>query len=92
MTRAAIKRALAETYKDILRHHTFQVAAALSYYFVLAVFPSLILLSAVMSLVPLPDLFGDVLALLSRLLPPSTMHVIRSILLNVLASRRGTWI
>lgn len=92
MTRAAIKRALAETYGDILRHHTFQVAAALSYYFVLAVFPSLILLSAAMSSVPLPDLFGHVLALMSRLLPHPTMQLIRSILLSVLASRSGTWV
>jgi membrane protein len=92
MTRVAIKRALAETYKDILRHHTFQVAAALSYYFVLAVFPSLILLSAVMSSLPLPNLFGHVLTLMARLLPPSTVQLIRTILLSVLASRRGTWI
>ena len=92
MTRAAIKRALAETYRDILVHHTFQNAAALSYYFVLAVFPSLILLSAIMSLIPLPALFQDALGLMSRLLPPSTMELIRSIILSVLASRRGPWI
>jgi membrane protein len=92
MTRAALQRALAEAYSDILRHHTFQVAAALSYYFVLAIFPALIMLSAVMSFFPLPDLFGHVLGLMSRLLPPDTMRLIRSVLLSVLASRRGTWI
>lgn len=92
MTLAAVKRALAGTYKDVLRHHTFQDAAALSYYFVLAVFPSLILLSAVLSLLPLPSLFENVLALMTPLLPPSTVELIRSILLSVLASRRGTWV
>lgn len=92
MTYAAIERALAETYRDILRHHTFQDAAALSYYFVLAVFPLLILLSAVLTSFPLPGLFGLVLGLMSRLLPGSTMGLIQGVLLNVLASRRGTWI
>jgi membrane protein len=92
MTRAALKRALAETYNDILRHHIFQVAAALSYYFVLAIFPCLILLSAVLGSFPLPDLFEHVLGLMSRLLPPSTMQLISSVLAGVLTSRRGTWI
>ncbi len=92
MTRVAIKRALGETYKDILRHHTFQDAAALSCYFVLAVFPSLILLSAVLGSLPLPDLFAQVLDLMSRLLPQSTMQLISSVLLSILASRSGTWI
>jgi membrane protein len=92
MTGGAIKHAFGEAYQDILRHHTFQVAAALSYYFVLAVFPALILLSAIMSSFPLPDLFGHVLGLMSRLLPSDTMRVIRSVLLSVLATRRSTWI
>jgi membrane protein len=92
MTLAGIQRALAGTYRDVVCHHTFQNSAALAYYFVLAVFPSLILLSAVLGSVPLPNLFGGVLGLMSRLLPPPTMGLIRSVLLSVLASRRGAWI
>jgi membrane protein len=92
MMPAAMKRALAATYEDVLRHHTFQVAAALSYYFVLAIFPCLILLSAVLSSLPLPDLFAHVLGLMSRLLPPSTMQLISSVLASVLTSRRGAWV
>jgi membrane protein len=92
MTYAGIKRALVKTYDDVLRHHTCQAAAALSYYFVLAIFPALILLSAVMGLFPLPGLFGRVLDLMSRLLPPDTMHLVSSALLSVLASRRGAWV
>lgn len=38
-----------------------QVAAALSYYLVLSVFPGLMFLSAVIGSIPLPDLFGRVL-------------------------------
>ena len=92
MTRAGFKRAITAAYNDLLRHHTFQAAAALSYYFVLAVFPALILLSAILRTFPLPNLFGNVLDVMSRLLPPDTMHLVRSILLSVIASRRGAWI
>jgi membrane protein len=92
MRRAAIKRALAETYQDVLRHHTFQNAAALSYYSVLAVFPSLILLSAVLAWFPLPDLFGHVLGLMSRLLPDSAMRFVQGILVSVITSHSVKWL
>jgi membrane protein len=52
---------LARTYADVLRNHTLQMAAALSYYFVLSLFPSLIFLSAVLAYLPVPDLFKQVL-------------------------------
>jgi membrane protein len=79
-------------YGDVSRHHTLQVAAALSYYFVLAIFPALIFLSAVMSSVPLPDLFGHVIDLMGRLLPADTMRVVESVLLSVLTSGRSAWL
>jgi membrane protein len=92
VTLAGFKRALVCTFRDILGHHTFQVAAALSYYFILAVFPGLIFLSAVMGSIPLPDLFGHVLVLMSRLLPPETMKVVVSVLTDVLSANRKTWL
>jgi uncharacterized BrkB/YihY/UPF0761 family membrane protein len=50
-----IRDALARTYDDVDWNHTFQMAAALLYYFVLSVFPALILLSAVVAYLPPPD-------------------------------------
>ena len=87
-----IKRAFVRAYQDVVRHHTLQVSAALSYYFVLSVFPGLIFLSAVVGFVPLPDLFGHVLLLMGRLLPPEIMKVVYSVLGDVLSSHRGTWL
>ena len=88
----AVKRALSATYRDMLRHHTFQVSAALSYYFVLSVFPALIFLSAIVGFVSLPDLFNHVLLLMGRLLPPDTMKLVYTVLGDVLASHKGTWL
>jgi membrane protein len=92
MTLTAFHRVLARTCQDLQRHHTFQDAAALAYYFVLAIFPSLILLSEVLTSFAMPDLFGRVLGVMAQLLPPSTMQLIQAVLWSVLRSRRGTWI
>ena len=92
MTRTGLKRAFAASYHDVLQHHTLQTAAALSYYLVLAVFPGLIFLSAIMGLIPLPDLFGRVLGTMSLLLPADTMRVVQSVLLDVLATNRKAWL
>lgn len=87
---AGITRAIVSAYGDLIRHHTLQVAAALSYYFVLSVFPSLIFLSAIVGWLREQHLFGSVLALMSRLLPPDTMHIVYSVLQDVLSHHRAT--
>jgi len=92
VTWTGLKRAFAATVNDVMQHHMLQVAAALSYYLVLAVFPGLIFLSAVMGSIPLPDLFGRVLGTMSLLLPPDTMRVVKSVLLDVLATNRKAWL
>jgi membrane protein len=92
VTRARLKRILAATYGNVLQHHTFQMAAGLSYYLILAVFPGLIFLSAIMGSMPLPDLFGRVLGTMALLLPRDTMRVVESVLLDVLATNRRAWL
>lgn len=87
-----IRRAISRTYEDIARHHTLQVAAALSYYFALSAFPALILLSAIIGLIPLPELFNHVLSLMARLLPPDTMQSVYSVLQDVLSAHRVRWL
>ncbi len=56
MTLRGLRHALWRTFKDIDRNHTLQMAAALSYYFVLSLFPALIFLSAVVASPPLSKL------------------------------------
>ncbi|HEY4905213.1 MAG TPA: YihY/virulence factor BrkB family protein [Candidatus Sulfotelmatobacter sp.] len=92
VTWAAISRAAKRTYLDVLQHHTLQVSAALSYYFMLSIFPALILLSAVVGYMPLPGLFGAVLVFMARLLPQDTMRSIQSVLADVLSSNRRAWL
>ncbi|MFZ1008229.1 MAG: YihY/virulence factor BrkB family protein [Candidatus Sulfotelmatobacter sp.] len=87
-----IKRAFARAYRDVVRHHTLQVSAALSYYCVLSALPALIFLSAVMRFIPIPDLFGRVLLLMAQFLPADTMRGVYSVLADVLSAHRLTWL
>src|SRR5215510_5416435 len=85
-------QALVRTYGDVLRNHTMQMAAALSYYFVLSLFPALIFLSAVVAFLPLPDLFDQVLSVMARFLPADSMGLVRRVLSDVITPNRGTFL
>ena len=87
-----IKNALSRTYGDVVRNHTTQMAAALSYYFVLSLFPALIFLSAVVAYLPVPDLFGQALGLMARFIPPDSMGLVRRILVDVVTPNRGAFL
>ena len=92
MTVVGISDALVRTYEDVDRTHTFQMAAALSYYFVLSVFPALIFLSAVVAYLPLPDLFNQALNLVGQFLPPDSMGLVRRILSDVITPNKATFL
>ena len=89
---ALVKDALEKTYTDVLRNHTTQMAAALSYYFVLSLFPALIFLSAAVAFLPVPDLFGQALSVMGRFLPPDSMGLVRRVLADVITPNRGTFL
>ncbi len=87
-----IQRAIGSTIHDVVAHHTVQTSAALAYYFVLSIFPGLIALSAVLGVIPVPNLFGSAMAYLNRVLPAEGMHVVRSVLTSVLSANSRTWL
>ncbi len=89
MTFSSIKRVLANTYRDAIKNQTIQAAAALSYYSILCVFPALILLSAMVAYIPLPNFFEDVLVGIGRVVPSGTMPVIYGVLNDILGKNRA---
>jgi membrane protein len=89
---AGIKHALAQTYADLLKNHTLQMAAALSYYFVLSFFPALIFLSAVVAYLPVADLFNQALSIMAGFLPSDSMGLARRVLSDVITPNRGTFL
>ena len=87
-----MKRSFLRAYQDIVRHHTLQVSAALSYFFVLSALPGLIFLSALIGFIPIPSLFGHILPMLEQILPPQAMQVLQPVITDVLSSHRWTWL
>lgn len=87
-----LKTALINTYADVQRNHTLQMAAALSYYFVLSLFPALIFLSAVVAYLPVPNLFDQALSMMTHFLPPDSMGLVRTVLADVITPNRSTFL
>jgi len=92
MTLRGIKAALGRTVEDVTQKHTLQMAAALSYYFVLSIFPALIFLSAVVAYLPVPNLFDQTLAFMSGFVPHDGMALVRHVLSDVVTPQRGTFL
>src|SRR5438876_4822308 len=92
MKLAKLKHALVRTYADVVEGHAMQMAAALSYYFVLSLFPALIFLSAVVASLPVPDLFNQALDLMGRFVPPDSMGIVRKVISDVVTPNRGTFL
>lgn len=87
-----LKDAFTRTYEDVGKNHTLQMAAALSYYFVMSLFPALIFLSAVVTYLPVPDLFNQALSVMSHFVPPDSMGVVRKVLSDVVTPNRGAFL
>src|SRR6266436_4104557 len=90
--RVSVKDALLRTCVDVDRNHTLQMAAALSYYFVLSLFPALVFLSAAIAYLPIHDLSHQTLILLAPFLPAEGMDLIRRVLGDVIRSDKGTFL
>ena len=79
----------ATVYKELFRTRAFTMAAAMSYYFLLALFPLLIFLSAMLGYLPIPNLFDQLLDLLAVVVPPAAMKMVEQLLSSLLTPHRG---
>jgi len=64
-------------------------AAALSYYFLFALFPALLFLTTLIGLLPFPGLMDRLLAYADRMLPADAMSLLRTILAQVVGGAGG---
>lgn len=76
-------------YKEVQRTRVFNVAAGLSYYFLLSLFPLLILLATILGYLPIPNLFNQILDFASRFVPRDAMGLVQKVLHSVLTPSRG---
>ncbi len=87
-----LDKAVRTTYTRVQRKHTSQLAAGLSYYFVLSIFPSLITFAAAVALLPIPNLFDQILGLMARFVPSDSMGLVRTVLKDVISPHGGSFL
>jgi membrane protein len=92
MTVRGLKQALWRFADDINNKHTLQMAAALSYYFVISLFPALILLSAILAYLPVHDLLKQAFVLMGGFVPKDTLALVEKVLADVVSPNRSTFL
>jgi membrane protein len=81
--------AMVKTYNDFDRHNYLNYAAALSFFFLLSVFPLLIFLASLLAFIPIPNLFQQCLEIMAKIVPADAMGVVRHVLGDVLRTSPG---
>src|SRR6266853_7046112 len=82
-TLGSIKDALWRTIEAVPAKHTLQMAAALSYYFVISLFPAFLLVSEILAYLPGAHPFDQVLSLMSGFVPKDSIDLLRRVLATV---------
>jgi membrane protein len=78
-------------YEDVNEKHLWPIAAALSFYSLLSLFPALILFSAAVSFLPGHALFDQAMGVLAVFLPADAMRLVRGVLEDVITPNRSTY-
>jgi membrane protein len=83
------KELLARTGREIVADNCFGLAAQLSYYFFLALFPALLFLVAIVSFVPISGLLDVITGTLARVAPTEVITIIQDQVLKIAHDRNG---
>lgn len=80
---------LRRIYDNVQQKHTLQMAAGLSYYFVMSLFPLLIAFAATVAYLPVPNLFNEALGLAGHFIPHDSMGLVQVVLRQVITPSRA---
>lgn len=83
-------RVVSKAWSDVQKNHTMSLAAGLSYYFVMSLFPLLIIAAAAVGYLPFfPNLFNTLLDTMARVVPADSMKLVHKVLQTVIHANRG---
>jgi membrane protein len=77
-------------YVRLDEHDVFDRAASLSYYFLFALFPTMLFLTALLGLLPVPELMDRLLEYITRMLPGDAASLLIKTLAEVVKGARGS--
>jgi membrane protein len=83
------RRIVVDCIRSVDDHHILAFSAALSFYLILAIFPALIALSAIVGSLPIPNLFDTVVDTMASVMPPESKHLLQRVTRDII-SPHGT--
>jgi len=83
------KEVLVRTYREVVQDDAQALAAELSYYFFLSLFPALLALIALASFFPLQNFTGDVMQMLAPIAPRELIGVIQEQMMKIGEQKHG---
>ena len=92
MTIPRIWRAFGKAVRDLDQKHLLAFAGGLAYYFFISLFPLLIFLASVVSFLPIPGLFDQILELMALFVPGDSMALLSRVLGEIMSTRDTTFL
>jgi len=86
---AEVKEIGLKVYEDIGRTRVTAIAGGLAYFFLLSVFPLLVVLATALGFLPIPNLFDRGMEIMARFVPGDAMGLVRETLKGILSPSRG---
>lgn len=86
----SVAEVVRRVYARLGQHDVFDRAASLSYYFLFALFPTLLFLTALLGLLPIPKLMDRLLDYVTRMLPGDAASLLTRTLAEVVKGARGS--
>ena len=73
-------------FNEILRTRTLTIAAAVAFFGLMSLIPVLMMAAALLSILPIPNLFDQLLNMLAIIVPPDAMTFVSTVLQSILTS------
>jgi len=86
------RRLALTVYSELFRTRVFTVAGALAFFFLLAFIPLLIVMASLLAYLPVPNLFGQLLVMLSAFVPPDSMKLVARVMDSMVRPGKGAYI
>jgi membrane protein len=77
-------------FHEMHRTRAWTVAAAMAFYYLLSLFPLLVVFSSALKFLPLPNLFQQLLNMMAMLVPPYAMQFVEQVVIGILRPNRTT--
>ncbi len=84
-TFSQVTRIVLNCVHNVGEHHIMAFSAALSFYLILALFPALIALSAMVGSLPIPNLFNTVVDTMAQVMPPESHHLLQRVTRDIIS-------